>query len=210
MGIAFKYDLTGMKFGLLTVAFMSSQRNKWGDILWVCECECGRSRLSTTGSLRHGGNTSCGCINNKGEFHRRLKPTWSGMIARCYRPKSTSYKNYGAKGITVCDEWHDYEVFKKWAIESGYNENLSLDRFPDGKGNYSPSNCRWATDIEQANNRSGNRFIEIDGQQKTIADWSRISGINQVRIARRIKLGWSNEDAVFKQIDKNKISKIYR
>ena len=93
-----------------------------------------------------------------------------GMLSRCENPKSASYKNYGGKGISVCEEWHDPKVFYKWAIENGYTDELTIDRI-DNNGNYCPENCRWATYKEQANNTNRNITIEIGGVTKTAGQW---------------------------------------
>jgi hypothetical protein len=206
-------DLTGNRFGKLKVISRSETRNKYKDVLWNCLCDCGNSKLCTTGALQHGGNTSCGCTQGHpthGDWALRVRRIWMGMIARCYSPTATSYHNYGAKGVTVCEEWLDYFVFKEWAYKSGYEDNLTLDRFPDKKGDYGPTNCRWATYKQQANNKTNNAILNIDNQSKTISEWADLSGINQSRISTRIKLGWDVKRAVFQPITKNKISKIYR
>ena len=123
------------------------------------------------------------------------------MMARCYKPDNNRYNIYGARGITVCDEWkNDRTAFYKWAFENGYKENLSIDRIDVNKG-YSPDNCRWATVKSQANNRTTNRFITINGETHTMAEWGDIKGISPGTIWNRLhNLGWSEEDAVNKPL----------
>lgn len=128
----------------------------------------------------------------------KLYRVWSTMKERCYNPNHIKYKNYGARGITICDEWkNSFKAFRDWAYANGYEEGLSIDRIDNNK-NYEPSNCRWATMTQQANNKSTNRLIEIDGETHTMTEWSRISGIKAQTIwARLVKYGYSNRDAVF-------------
>lgn len=120
-------------------------------------------------------------------------------------PKFSSYKNYGSRGITVCDEWKtDYAAFKKWAYANGYDENAprgqcTIDRI-DVNGDYSPDNCRWTTWEEQQSNKRNNVYITANGKTQTIAEWSRETGILASTINARInKLGWSPEKAVMKE-----------
>lgn len=196
-------DMVGCRFSKLVVVKMCDKRNSFNEILWECLCDCGNTKLSTTGSLNNGGNKSCGCLSGNpthGDSSKRIRHIWSGMMARCYSKTATSYFRYGAKGISVCDEWHDYDLFKRWAFDNGYTELLTLDRFPNQQGNYSPNNCRWATSKQQGNNKSSNRFVDFNGETKTISEWADIYGINQLRIRKRLELGWSAEDAITKQI----------
>lgn len=119
------------------------------------------------------------------------------MIQRCYNPNNTNYKNYGNRGISVCEEWHHFEVFYDWAVSNGYDDTLTLDRIDVDK-NYSPDNCRWATSYEQANNKRSNRFIEYMGERKTVKEWADSLGVPVNRIRSRLSLGWSIEDALTK------------
>ena len=116
------------------------------------------------------------------------------MKERCYCPNSTSYPRYGAKGISMCDEWRqDYTSFYNWSISNGYSDELTIDRI-DGNGNYEPSNCRWASDITQANNRSSNVRITFNGETHTLAEWSRIFKIQPQTLYYRInRAKWSIE-----------------
>jgi hypothetical protein len=116
----------------------------------------------------------------------RLYRIWCGMKARCYYPKSIGYKNYMGKGIVVCDEWkNDYVQFRDWSLANGYNEKMTLDRI-DSKGNYEPSNCRWTTYKEQANNTSRSVRISYKGNTHTISEWADIVGINASCLRQRI------------------------
>jgi len=103
---------------------------------------------------------------------KRLYGIWYTMKTRCYKEKCINYKNYGGRGITVCNEWQsDFENFYNWALENGYVEGLSIDRIDNNKG-YSPENCRWATRIEQANNQRSNHLITYNGKTQTLKQWA--------------------------------------
>jgi hypothetical protein len=118
------------------------------------------------------------------------------MKARCYYEKHIGFANYGGKGVKVCDEWRNsYVAFRDWALANGYAENLSIDR-KDSSGNYCPENCRWATGRQQANNRSRNRYIAIDGVTNTVTEWGRIYDINPQAIWARLNRGWDEKEAV--------------
>lgn len=118
------------------------------------------------------------------------------MITRCNNLNQSEYKNYGGRGITVCDEWlHDFQAFYDWAMANGYDDSLTIDRI-DNDGNYSPSNCRWATRKEQANNKSNNVLLAYCGITKTVAEWSEIQKIPARVINWRIKHKWSVEKAL--------------
>lgn len=123
--------------------------------------------------------------------HTRLYRVWDGMISRCHREKYHSYKRYGGRGITVCDEWrNDFHAFYEWAIRNGYHEGLSIDRIDNDKG-YSPDNCRWVTMKVQGNNKRSNHYIEYNGETHTIAEWSEILGIPRNVLYHRFERGWS-------------------
>lgn len=134
------------------------------------------------------------------EDRLQLKSRWDGMITRCYRATDPGFKNYGGRGITVCDEWlSSFDVFYEWALKTGFNPTLSIDRKDNNKG-YSPDNCRWATMAQQASNRRGNQTVQAFGVIKTIAEWWRDSRCVVPRyetIRQRIlKYGWAVEDAI--------------
>jgi hypothetical protein len=111
---------------------------------------------------------------------------------------------YGAKGITVCDEWHDFKRFYEWAITTGYSDSLSIDRIDNTKG-YSPDNCRWATPQEQTDNRRCCRYITYNGKCQTIKAWANETGIHRNTLRERFNRGWSAEQALtIKPVDYRK------
>lgn len=156
-------DLTGQRFGRLTVLSREPDSNNM--TIWKCICDCGNETTVFGNNLRRGYTQSCGCLQQErieaarenkrthGCEPKRLYNIWVGMKMRCFDPNVESYKHYGGRGITVCDEWvHNYEAFRDWALDNGYDSNLSIDRV-DVDGNYCPENCRWSTAKEQASNR---------------------------------------------------------
>ena len=124
------------------------------------------------------------------------KEPWYGsyhsMMDRCYRTQSANYKFYGGRGIAVCTEWHDIEVFEKWCAESGHRKGLSLDRI-DPDGDYCPGNCRWTSSKEQANNRRNTVYIEHNGERKTISQWADTLGMKRSTISDRYYRGFPIE-----------------
>ncbi len=126
----------------------------------------------------------------------RLYYLYRGMITRCYSVNQRTYQRYGAKGVTVCEEWRNSkEAFFEWALSHGYSDELTLDRIDNSKG-YCPENCRWATPTEQANNRKSNHIITANGESHTIAEWARITGIKSSTIKSRLHKGWNEVKAV--------------
>ena len=149
------------------------------------------------------------------ETHSRLSEIFRSMKKRCYNIKHIQYKNYGARGIKLCDEWNDRELvkisgfrytkgylaFKKWALENGYADNLTIDRI-DANGNYEPSNCRWVDWRTQNNNRRNNHYLTYKGKTQSMAEWCRELGLNYILICNRIQSGWSVEKAFEKPVRK--------
>ena len=136
----------------------------------------------------------CG-ISTHGETNTRLYNIWKAMIARCEYEKHPYYADYGGRGITVCDEWHNYIEFRDWAITHGYNDDLTIDRIKNEKG-YEASNCRWVTMREQQNNKRSNHIVYLGEIGHTISEWSEILGIGKTTIRMRLESGWSDEDAL--------------
>ena len=144
--------------------------------MWECECECGSTTIVRGTHLRQQKIKSCGCLTRElfverstthGKHNTRLYSVWKDMKSRCYNPNSQFFKDYGGRGITVCDEWRNsFEAFYEWAMASCYNPDArrgecTIDR-TDVNGNYCPENCRWITIKEQQNNRRNNKRRKVD------------------------------------------------
>ncbi|NHC20304.1 hypothetical protein G6554_18845 [Bacillus sp. MM2020_4] len=192
-------QLTGQRFGKLTVIQRSEKNSKSGNAMWVCYCDCGNQAVVIGSHLRSGHTTSCGCnrISEKsmGHSQERLYRIWNGMHNRCYDPKHDRYKWYGNKGISICDKWHDYLTFREWALEHGYSNNLTIDRI-NPNGNYHPNNCQWVDMKIQANNRSNNRIIKYKGKNYTAIQLAETCNLLPHTVYNRLKLGWSVEQIV--------------
>lgn len=195
----------GQRFGRLTVierAPDGNDKSKYNAVRYYCRCDCGSVVSVRKNGLISGNTKSCGCLSKevhstqKGLISHPLYNIWRGMKKRCYSKTDHAYRNYGGRGITVCEEWkNSFLSFYEWALRSGYNQGLSLDRVDNDKG-YSPDNCRWATNTEQGNNRRTNHHLEYNGETLTLAQWQAKTGIRQETIRRRLKNGWSIEDAL--------------
>lgn len=193
-------DLTGQRFGKLTVIGIGGRYKSSGNLFWNCECDCGNTTHTTGYSLKTGKSVSCGRCSaaeraternyKHGGFGTRLYEIWRQMHRRCYGQNTKAYKDYGDRGITVCNEWYEFEPFRIWAISNGYSDDLTIDRI-NVDGDYSPENCRWATKKQQANNRRNNHNIEYDGEVHTVSEWADILGIEQVVLRQKlIRCGW--------------------
>lgn len=197
-------DIFGKRFGRLT-AIKYIGKSKGKQTLWECKCDCGNIAIVHHQNLKSGHTSSCGCYNSEvaserekehGQSGTRLYNIWHDMIYRCYNGNHRSYKDYGGKGIIVCNEWKDdFEAFRNWAIENGYKENLSIDRIDSDK-NYCPENCRWATDIQQANNTSRNLIFTVDGCTDTLANLCRKYNIPYTLAHSRIYRNWDIKKAL--------------
>lgn len=203
-----KYDLVGQRFGRLLVLRRITKeelpdKNFYNQVFWECQCDCGNIKIVSSGHLRDGHTRSCGCLHDEnartigrthGKTKTRLHAVWTNMLQRCTNPNNEKYKNYGARGICVCDEWRDFIKFYNWAIENGYDEEAeygqcTIDR-KDVNGNYCPENCRWVDSLVQMNNRTDNRRITYKGETHTLAEWSRILGEKGKLFKSRIDKGW--------------------
>lgn len=213
-------DLTGQRFGNLVVVELVS-KPPMKNAMWKCKCDCGNNNVVVYGqSLTRGKTKSCGCMKGEyvsknktkhGKRYTRIYSIWSGMKSRCFLETDLDFLNYGGRGITVCDEWKDnFELFYNWAINNGYEENLTIDRI-NVNSNYEPNNCRWITSAEQNRNRRNNVYLTYDGVTMTCAEWSRKLGLNVGTVNNRLHKGYSVEECLFgRKETAHKIPKKYR
>ncbi len=184
-----------MSFGYLKVI---SHSVKNGVRIAECLCTaCGKITNMRAGNIQRKGIKSCGCLqyefspNKKHGLHgTRTYIAWGGIKRRCLNKKEKGYKNYGGRGITFCKKWDSFEGF--YADMGDAPPGMSIERIDNNKG-YSKENCRWATRIEQANNKRSNRFLDFNGNKMTLAQWSKKTGLKESCIYGRLKRGWSIE-----------------
>jgi hypothetical protein len=168
--------MVGMRFGALTVLSEIKERDKNNFILYLCRCDCGNQKAILGSSMRDGRTQSCGCLHSlavtkHGMDGTPIYRTWIGMKTRCLNPKSPIYHQYGGRGISICQRW--LENFDNFLADMGNRpDGMSIDRI-DVDGNYEPSNCRWATPVEQANNRRNNKIFNLNGKPYTAAQYSK-------------------------------------
>ena len=156
-----------------------------------------------------GTTKSCGCLkaegNNlkHGKCYTRINKIYRQMKRRCYSKNNPRYKDYGGRGITICEEWQkSFESFYDWSMNNGYSDDLTIDRIDNNRG-YSPENCRWTDRKTQVRNTRRNIYLTVDGKTKSLGEWSEITGIPYSVMYQRIKkLGWKDEDAVKKETKK--------
>ena len=192
-------DIKGKKFNRLTVL------EYVGNSKWLCKCACGKETIVLGADIRSGHTKSCGCYNSEqaklrnsthNKTKTRLYETWEHIKRRCYSITCNDYKNYGSRGIKVCDEWrNDFMAFYNWAIQNGYDDNLTIDRI-DNNGNYEPSNCRWVDRYIQANNTRRNHYYIVNGEKLTISEIARKYNMNYNTLNNRLWHGMSIEDAL--------------
>lgn len=196
-------DLTGQKFGKLTVLGYAGMKSH---SQWYCRCECGNFVKTGTCNLKSGNTNSCTCLQKEVVRQRstthghtgngqvsKTYTAWQAMLSRCQAPNYINFKNYGGRGINVCKRWQKFENFLEDMGERP--DGLSLDRIENDKGYYK-ENCRWATRIEQQNNRRNNRKITFNSKTQTLAQWEQELGLNKCIVSGRLRLGWSVEMAL--------------
>ena len=195
-------DLTGQVYGRLTV-LSRAENSRCGRARWLCQCECGEQTTVQGCALSSGVTKSCGCLQREltakrhtthGLSQTPVYKVWKRMIQRCRNKRHKRYKDYGGRGIAVCERWQS--SFENFFADMGPRpEGLSLDRINNNKG-YSPENCRWATPNQQTNNARSNRRIACRGISQTTAQWARMLGILRRTISWRHSRGWPAEQAL--------------
>lgn len=205
-------DITGKKFNKLTViGFYEKSKN---GARWLCKCDCGNQTIVRGANLKNGSVKSCGCLvhENKSSIKHGLSNTriysiYCGIKSRCNNENSPAYKNYGGRGIKMCEEWaNDFMIFHDWALKNGYKEGLTIERIEVNKG-YDPSNCCWKTKREQCYNRRDT--IRYKG--KCLSELCQEHSMPYNTVYRRITVGkMSICDALTKPIMKEKRNKLYK
>lgn len=193
-------DLAGQRFGRFEV-LARADNDRHGNAKWDCLCDCGSARAVLGRSLRSGVTQSCGCMNKEinaanithGMSATREYKAWAGMVQRCTNPKHHKWPRYGGRGIRVCDRWLSFENFYE---DMGHRPpGMTVDR-ENNDGNYEPTNCRWATAQQQADNKSSNRYVTVNGEQMTVSAASRLAGIQRGTVASRMRSGWTVDRAL--------------
>ena len=204
-------DRTGQRYGRLVAIERVAdyvQRNGMKIVAWLCQCDCGNKIIVRGNNLTSGDTRSCGCYAKEcskkngerlithGKTGTRIHHIWLNIIYRCKNKKCELAKNYGGRGIKICEEWkNDFISFYNWSMANGYQDSLSIDRI-DVNGNYEPSNCRWVNAKIQANNRRDNHLINIDGVVKTVAEWASEFDIARTTLENRLKRGWTGRKLI--------------
>lgn len=198
-------DLTGIRFNRLLV--LRRGENQKDRTMWVVQCDCGTVKTIHSAGMVSGVVKSCGCFHKErisqvfkthGLSNTQIYKTYYAMLARCYRESHPSYPDYGARGITVCDEWREDKIaFIRWSLENGYAPELSIDRKDNDQG-YSPDNCRWVTMAVQSTNKRGMRMITVNGVERRLQEILKESGVKYRNFYERIDSGWSEVDAATK------------
>lgn len=214
--MAKKMDIVGLRFGKLTVLDYAYSKNC--RTYWKCKCDCGNEKIALGKNLMNKNILSCGCMKGKHTKHNLsetpLYNVWEKIKIRCYNKNSTVYKNYGGRGIIVCDDWrNNFQAFYDWAIANGYKEEklpsgrnkYQIDRI-DVNGNYEPLNCRWVTPKEQQRNRRNNKIIDYKGEKKTFAEICEENNLDYNFVANRLRRGKSILEAL---ADKKDCRKYY-
>ena len=203
--MSLEIDITGKKFGnLIAIKKITSTH-------WLFKCSCGMEEIKPKDAVMRGISKRCrkcgrAVTGLKNSTHRmsetRLYECWRDMRNRCYLKTQKNYKNYGGRGIKVCDEWkNDFMSFCDWSLKNGYSDNLTLDRI-DVNGNYCPENCRWITRKEQSRNTRRNVFITLNGKTQILSDWIKFARISFQTYYNRKKKGFSDSEILLKNRDK--------
>jgi len=210
-------DITGKKYNKLTAVRFSNTGND-GHHLWLFKCDCGKERIIRKGHVVHGNTKSCGCIRSNningkkhGMYKTRFYRVWRNMKTRCFNKKHEAYKNYGGRGIIVCDRWLKFENFRDDMYKNylkhinKYGEKqTTIDRINNDK-NYYLENCEWSTYKKQANNRRNNHILIFNKQALSMKQWAEKTGINKSTLRERInRWNWSVEEALTIPINNHK------
>lgn len=208
-------DIQGNKYGRLTVISFVGTKNK--KARWLCKCDCGNIVEVYGVDLRGANTKSCGCLKH---VHRdlgahnlsktRISSIYHNIKQRCNNPNSSAYKDYGGRGIKICNEWNNsFLSFYEWAMDNGYSDELSIDR-EDNDGNYCPENCRWITHKKQMSNTRRNLIYTIDDKTLCLSEWCEKYEMPYWTVLHRIQRGLDIETALTKPIDITRRNKLYK
>jgi hypothetical protein len=193
-------DRLGLRYGRLVV--IGSIHVRGLGTGWECLCDCGQKTYAAGNNLETGNTTSCGCfhaarLRTHGKTKSRVYTIWKGMRRRCQSPKALEYRNYGARGISVCERWQTFENFLSDMGEP--EDGLTIERI-NNDGNYEPSNCKWASYKDQLNNRRNNHYVSAFGRRRTLTQWSEEMNIPTSTIKNRLyRAKLSPEEALRKK-----------
>lgn len=205
-------EIIGKVFGKLTVLTDPRIREdiKWKKPYVDLECICGKIVSRNVLGLFRGETTHCGCSYPKGKDshayktgdshggeHYRLYRIWNNVKCRCLTITDKDYKNYGARGVGICKEWLDFSIFKDWALKSGYEDALTIDRI-DNNGDYKPDNCQWISLERQSRNRRNNTLITYNNVTKILIEWAEdsVCKVKYSTLKSRLAMGWPFEEAL--------------
>lgn len=192
-------NLTGRRFGKLSVISYAGRVN--GAHSWNCQCDCGGFKVVNSQCLAHGLTASCGCLMSNRHASHHMTSTkeyraWCHMKERCYRPACKEYRNWGARGIKVCDRW--LNSFENFFADVGPAPSArhSLDRFPNAEGNYEPGNCRWATQKMQMRNTRETKFLTYHSIRRPLREWAEMLNVSPLTLWSRVNRGWPDDEVI--------------
>jgi len=197
-----KINIEGKKFNRLTVICEIKKLPNNHNRQFKCLCDCGNETVAAYCQITGGGKASCGCLKKEsmsriakknkthGLSNSRTYKSWAAMWTRC---RSKKNKNYNGRGIKVCVRW---KIFKNFLDDMGIRPNNSTIERKNNNGNYEPSNCKWATNLEQGGNKRNNRILTFNGVSKTVSEWARFRGIKMTTLKERIVRGWDVKKAL--------------
>ena len=200
----------GYKFPDTRLTVVKNLPTKYGKAQVECLCDCGNVWIGYTEQMKSGSTKSCGCFNSEkaairskvhGLSKHPLYQVYNSMKQRCYNKNKKAYKNYGGRGIIICEEWlckeSGFMNFYTWAVANGWKRGLHIDR-EDNDGNYCPENCRLTTPRKNSRNTRKNRKITINGETRLLVEWAELTGISIKTITSRIRMGWNESDLIKK------------
>ena len=201
MGVARKVN-PGDVFSRVTIIKEVAQRR--GVRRFLCKCKCGKQWEVSLVNLVEGHTKSCGCLKKErtverlyihGKSGEKIYVAWMAMKMRCFNKNNPRYSSYGGRGITVCEEWLNFQNFYDWAIKNGYKPGLSIERV-DNDGSYDSANCTWIPRENQTKNTRKTRLIEYNGAKRTLKEWGTLLGVSHKTLSGRLYRGWSDESII--------------